>query len=76
MAILIVLGIMLYFAIGAIIVGVFNEDLYRLEFEIYLFWPVVVPSLLLLWGCTWLSDAVHMWVMRVKNRRGDVNRKD
>lgn len=74
MAILIIFGIVLYFVIGAVIVGLFDLD--WLEFEMYLAWPIIVPIILVILGCTWISDNVSMWIRRVKDRRENVNRKE
>lgn len=59
--ILIIFGVILYFVIGAAIVGLFDLD--GLAIEIYLAWPIIGPILLTLSFC----DEVSTQTKRVKD---------
>ena len=64
--ILIIFCVILYFVIGAVIVGLFDLD--WLAFELYLAWPIIGPILLILRCCVWISDEVNTQTKRVKDR--------
>ena len=71
MAILITFGILLYFVIGAVFAGLFDDM--GLEMEFYFLWPIFIPIIGIVFGCGWISGNVRMWV---KYRRENAKKKE